>query len=131
MSAALSSRKSSRGTSTAVVAAAGELLDPADYRHVVSRTDHGNRVDPTAIIGVGLRALIRRIIINSKSVVIDMARAQRLFTAHARDAVMLFPWADRSRQWRPAVPPPRPPQGTRLRHHPRRRWQPAHHRTRR
>lgn len=72
---------------------------------MISRTDRGNRVDPTAIIGGGLWALIRRVIINSKSVVIDMGRTQRLFTGHARDAVMLFeatciwPGCDHPHSW--------------------------------
>jgi len=72
---------------------------------VVSRTDRGNRVNPNAIIGVSLWALIRRVVIDSKSVVIELGRTQRLFTGHARDAVMLleatciWPGCDHPHNW--------------------------------
>ena len=68
----------------------GKPIDPADYRNVTARTDRGHRVDPNAIIGVSLWALIRRVITDSRSVVIDMGRTQRLFTGAAREAVMLL-----------------------------------------
>ena len=90
---------------TARAAADNELLDPLTYRNVVSRTDRGNRVNPTAIIGVSLWALIRRVVINANSVVIDLGRTQRLFTGHARDAVMLlepvcvWPGCDQPHTW--------------------------------
>lgn len=45
---------------TARAAADGDPIDPLDYRDVTSRTERGNRVDPNAIIGVSLWALIRR-----------------------------------------------------------------------
>jgi hypothetical protein len=75
---------------TAAAAADGELLDPANYRDVIARSDRGHRVNPAAIIGVGLWALIRRVVIDARSVVIDMGRTQRLFTGSAREAVMLL-----------------------------------------
>jgi len=74
----------------AEAAANGEPIDPADYRDVTARTDRGHRVDPNAIIGVSLWALIRRVVLDARSVVIDMGRTQRLFTGAARQAVMLL-----------------------------------------
>jgi len=90
---------------TGAAGAGGEPLDPANYRDVVSRTDRGNRVNPTAIIGVSLWALIRRVIIDAKSVVIELGRTQRLFTGYARDAVMMleptciWPGCDHPTSW--------------------------------
>ena len=90
---------------TAQTAADDHPLDPGDYRKVISRTDRGHRVNPTAIIGVSLWALIRRVVLDSKSVVIELGRTQRLFTGHARDAVMLleatriWPGCDHPHSW--------------------------------
>jgi len=39
---------------------------------------------------VSLWALLRRVVIDSKGVVIELGRTSRLFTGHARDAVMLL-----------------------------------------
>jgi len=58
---------------TAATVADGQPLNPDNYRTVVSRTDRGNPINPDAIIGVSLWALIRRVITNSASVVIDKA----------------------------------------------------------
>ena len=50
-------------------------------------------------------ALIRRVVIDAKSVVIDLGRTQRLFTGHAREAVMLlestciWPGCDHPHRW--------------------------------
>ena len=91
--------------SSAATVADNDLIDPADYRDVVSRTDRGHRVNPNAIIGVSLWALIRRVVLDSKSVVIELGRTQRLFTGHARDAVMLleatciWPGCDQPHTW--------------------------------
>jgi hypothetical protein len=91
---------------TAAAAAADhELVDPADYRDVVSRTDRGHRVDPSAVIGVSLWSLIRRVVIDAKGVVIDLGRTSRLFTGYAREAVMLleptciWPGCDQPHAW--------------------------------
>jgi hypothetical protein len=90
---------------TAAAAADGMLLDPGVYRDVVSRTDRGNRVNPAAIIGVSLWSMIRRVVIDSKGVVIELGRTSRLFTGHARDAVMLleptciWPGCDQPHSW--------------------------------
>jgi len=90
---------------SAAAAADGTLLDPANYRDVLSRTDRGNRVSPNAIIGVSLWALLRRVVIDSRGVVIELGRTSRLFTGHARDAVMLlepaciWPGCDQPHSW--------------------------------
>ena len=90
---------------TAQATADDQPLNPAGYREVTSRTDRGHRVNPTAIIGVGLWALIRRVVLDSKSVVIELGRTQRLFTGHARQAVILleatciWPGCDHPHSW--------------------------------
>ena len=90
---------------SAEAAADGVMLDPLGYREVVSRTDRGDRVDPRAIIGVSLWALIRRVVIDAKGAVIDLGRTQRLFTGSAREAVMLlepaciWPGCDQPHRW--------------------------------
>ena len=91
--------------SSAATVADNDLIDPADYRNVTSRTDRGHRVDPNAIIGVSMWALIRRVVTNSRGVVIELGRTSRLFTGHARDAVMLleptciWPGCDHPHTW--------------------------------
>ena len=90
---------------TARATADNDLVDPLDYRNVTSRTDRGHRVDPNAIIGVSLWALIRRVVTNSPGVVIELGRTSRLFTGHAREAVMLleptciWPGCDQPHSW--------------------------------
>ncbi len=89
----------------AAAVADNELIDPASYDEVVSRTDRGNRVDPAAIIGVSLWSLIRRVVVDAKGVVIDLGRTSRLFTGFAREAVMLlepsciWPGCDQPHTW--------------------------------
>lgn len=90
---------------TAEAAAGNDLLDPSGYHDVVARTDRGHRVDPVAIIGVSMWALIRRVVTDSRGVVIDLGRTSRLFTGFARDAVMLleptciWPGCDQPHTW--------------------------------
>jgi len=90
---------------TARAVADGHRLDPANYGDVTSRTDRGHRVDPNAIIGVSLWAMIRRVVTNGKGVVIDLGRTSRLFTGFAREAVMLlepnciWPGCDQPHRW--------------------------------
>ena len=82
-----------------------DLADPTTYRDVVARTDRGHRVDPNAIIGVSLWALLRRVVTDTRGVVIDLGRTTRLFTGHARTAVMLleptcvWPGCDQPHTW--------------------------------
>ena len=75
---------------TAAAVADGEPIDPERYRDVVARSDRGHRVNPNAIIEVSLWALLRRVVLDARGVVIDMGRTQRLFTGAARTAVMLL-----------------------------------------
>jgi hypothetical protein len=90
---------------TAAATANGNPLDPDNYRNVTARTDRGHPVNPTAIIGVSLWALIRRVVIDAKGAVIDLGRTQRLFTGSAREAVMLleptciWPGCDQPHSW--------------------------------
>jgi hypothetical protein len=71
-------------------AADNQPIDPLTYRDVTARTDRGHRVDPAAIIGVSLWAMIRRVVTDSQRVVIELGRTSRLFTGYAREAVMLL-----------------------------------------
>jgi hypothetical protein len=95
-------------------------LDPLAYRDVTARSDRGHRVEPAAIIGVSLWAMIRRVVTNSNGVVIELGRTSRLFTGYAREAVMLLEptciwpgcdhphtWchADHLTSWNAAAPP--------------------------
>jgi hypothetical protein len=90
---------------TAAAAADGHPIDPLGYRDVTSRTDRGHRINPDAIIGVSLWSLIRRVVTDSKGVVIELGRTQRLFSGFAREAVMLleptciWPGCDQPHTW--------------------------------
>jgi hypothetical protein len=90
---------------TAAAVADGNRLDPLHYRDVTARTSRGHRVEPAAIIGVSLWAMIRRVITASNGVVIELGRTSRLFTGYARDAVMLlepvciWPGCDHPHSW--------------------------------
>jgi hypothetical protein len=90
---------------TAAAVADNDLLDPSHYRDVTARTSRGHRVDPTAIIGVSMWSLIRRVVTDAQGVVIDMGRTTRLFTGAAREAVMLlepvciWPGCDQPHTW--------------------------------
>jgi hypothetical protein len=75
---------------SAHAAADGTPIDPLTYRDITARTDRGHRVDPAAIIGVSLWAMIRRVVTDSQRVVIELGRTSRLFTGYAREAVMLL-----------------------------------------
>ena len=90
---------------SARAAADNDLVDPLSYRDVTSRTDRGHRVDPNAIIGVSLWAMIRRVVTDSRGVVIDLGRTSRFFSGYAREAVMLleptciWPGCDQPHSW--------------------------------
>jgi hypothetical protein len=90
---------------TAAAAADGHPIDPLRYRDLTSRTDRGHRINPDAIIGVSLWSLIRRVVTDSKGVVIELGRTQRLFSGFAREAVMLleptciWPGCDQPHTW--------------------------------
>ncbi len=90
---------------SARTAADGDPLDPLAYRDVTARTDRGHRIDPAAIIGVSMWALIRRVVTDAQGVVIELGRTSRLFTGYAREAVMLleptciWPGCDQPHTW--------------------------------
>jgi len=65
-----------------------EPLDPTD-RNRFSRTSDGRWVNPAEIVAFAMIGHIRRVVLDSAGVVIDLGRRQRLFTGSARDAAML------------------------------------------
>jgi hypothetical protein len=74
-------------------AAMAELRDPHElHNDVVARRCHtvsGHRVSADEATMVGLVQRIRRVVVDSVGVVIDLGRSQRLFTGSARLAVQL------------------------------------------
>ncbi len=90
---------------TAATVADNDLIDPTRYRDITSRTSRGHRVDPNAIIAVSMWSLLRRVITNTKGVIIELGRTTRLFTGAAREAVMLleptciWPGCDQPHTW--------------------------------
>ena len=68
---------------------AGEPIPTDRYRDIVCRTQSGHELHPTDAANTALWAHLRRVVIDSTSVIIDLGRRQRLFTGSSRDAVML------------------------------------------
>ena len=66
-----------------------EPLDPmtVDQRRCETSTAH--QLDPADVLAAALCGHVRRVVLNSAGVVIDMGRRSRLFTGSARDAVLL------------------------------------------
>ncbi|MDP2290811.1 MAG: DUF222 domain-containing protein, partial [Actinomycetota bacterium] len=69
----------------------GGQPDPVDPNNPNNRceTDTGVRIDPSDMLIAAAIGHVRRVVLDSASVVIDMGRKQRLFTGALRDAVML------------------------------------------
>jgi Domain of unknown function (DUF222) len=65
-------------------------IDLARYRDVTCRTNTGHALDPYEVIKLAHWAEIRRVVLDSEGVVIDMGRKQRCFTGSARDAALLL-----------------------------------------
>ena len=63
-------------------------IDPTD-RNRFSRTADGRYVNPAEIVARSLVDHVRRVVVNSAGVVIDLGRRSRLFTGNARDAALL------------------------------------------
>jgi hypothetical protein len=84
----------STGTTAAATRAAGRgrvpVIDPARYPDVICRTQRGQHLHPAHVADTTLWGLIRRVVIDSRSVIIDLGRRSRLFTGHARESVMLL-----------------------------------------
>lgn len=68
----------------------GEPVPPERFRDIVCRTERGQRLNTADAVNTMLWGLIRRVVTDSASVVIDLGRRSRLFTGSARDAVMLL-----------------------------------------
>jgi len=63
-------------------------IDPTD-RNRFSRTVDGRYINPAEIVARSLVDHVRRVVVNSAGVVIDLGRRSRLFTGNARDAALL------------------------------------------
>lgn len=69
-----------------------EALDPNDPMNRCETTD-GVQLDPLDVIVAAAMGHVRRVVLDSSGVVVDVGRKQRLFTGALRDAVMLSsPW---------------------------------------
>jgi hypothetical protein len=73
-----------------------EPLDPATVDDRRCETSTGHQLDPDDVIAAALIGHVRRVVLDSAGVVIDLGRRSRLFTGGARDAVLL---ADRWCTW--------------------------------
>jgi hypothetical protein len=62
-------------------------LDLTDRR---CQTHDGIALDPLSALAAGLHGRVRRVVVDSAGVVIDLGRSRRLFTGSARDAALLF-----------------------------------------
>jgi hypothetical protein len=71
-----------------LVGAEAPPIDPTD-RNRFSRTIDGRYVNPAEIVARSLVDHVRRVVVNSAGVVIDLGRRSRLFTGSARDAALL------------------------------------------
>ncbi|HEY7626381.1 MAG TPA: DUF222 domain-containing protein [Ilumatobacteraceae bacterium] len=72
--------------------ACGEQVEPLDPRTVDRRrceTIDGHQLDPTDVLAAALVGRVRRVVLDSAGVVVDLGRKRRVFTGSARDAVLL------------------------------------------
>ena len=67
----------------------GEQGDVSDPRWCRSETTNGVLVDPRDILAAALVGHIRRVVIDSAGVIVDMGRKRRLFTGNQRQAVLM------------------------------------------
>ena len=66
-----------------------EPLDPATVNDRRCETSTGHQLDPADVLAAALVGHVRRVVLDSAGVVIDLGRRSRLFTGGARDAVLL------------------------------------------
>ncbi len=66
-----------------------EPLDPATVTDRRCETSTGHQLDPADVLAAALCGHVRRVVLDSAGVVIDLGRRSRLFTGAARDAVLL------------------------------------------
>jgi hypothetical protein len=67
----------------------GDLTAPADPRQRRCETVGGVPVPPSDVVAAMTWGQVRRVVVDSAGVVINMGRRQRLFTGNARQAVLL------------------------------------------
>jgi len=66
------------------------LADPDAFATVRCETSHGTLLHPHDVLRATLAGHVRRVIVDARSVPIDMGRKQRLFTGPAREAAKLL-----------------------------------------
>ncbi len=66
-----------------------EPLDPATVDDRRCETSTGHQLDPADMLAAALCGHVRRVVLDTAGVVMDLGRRRRLFTGGARDAVLL------------------------------------------
>ena len=66
-----------------------EPLDPAAVDQRRFETSNGHQIDPADMLAATFIGHVRRVVLDTAGVVIDLGRRSRLFTGGARDAVLL------------------------------------------
>ena len=66
-----------------------EPLDPTTVDDRRCETSTGHQIDPADMLAAALCGRVRRVVLDTAGVVIDLGRRSRLFTGGARDAVLL------------------------------------------
>jgi Domain of unknown function (DUF222) len=66
-----------------------EPIDPSTVDDRRCETSTGHQVDPDDMLAAALCGHVRRVVLDTAGVVIDLGRRSRLFTGGARDAVLL------------------------------------------
>jgi Domain of unknown function (DUF222) len=66
-----------------------EPLDPSTVDDRRCETSTGHQVDPDDLLAAALCGHVRRVVLDTAGVVIDLGRRSRVFTGGARDAVLL------------------------------------------
>jgi hypothetical protein len=66
-----------------------EPLDPASVDQRRCETIDGHQLDPDDVLVAAVIGHVRRVVLDSSGVVVDLGRKRRLFTGAARDAVLL------------------------------------------
>lgn len=64
--------------------------DPARWTARRCETSHGTAIHPRQLLRAALTGYVRRVVIDSRGVVVDFGRRQRFFTGAARDAAKLL-----------------------------------------
>ena len=68
----------------------GDHIEPVHYRDVVCRTQRGRRLPRDVAANASLAGHVRRVVIDTVGVVVDLGHRTRLFRGGARDAVLLL-----------------------------------------